>query len=268
MNTTMNEPNLTGKSVLVTGGGRGIGRATALAVSRCGARVILTARGRAEIEAVAAEIGAFGGESTAITCDLAQLHDVRRLFEAAGPVDILINNAGVIAPIAKVVLSDPEEWLHNIEVNLVGVYLTCRYALPAMLERGWGRIINVSAGAARGTTVGWSAYSAAKAGVEAFTSVLAREIEGQGVLVNAVRPGIVDTEMQVEIRGSSAERFSSENVERFRGYKERGLLRQPDDPARLMVWLLSEQATEIHGQVLAIDDPEVAARVGLQPMGR
>jgi NAD(P)-dependent dehydrogenase (short-subunit alcohol dehydrogenase family) len=83
-----------------------------------------------------------------------------------------------------------------------------------------------------------------------------------------VRPGIVDTEMQVEIRGSDAEHFSPENVERFRGYKERGLLRNPDDPARLILWLLSPEADDINGETLAIDDPEVAAKIGLVPMGR
>ena len=98
--------------------------------------------------------------------------------------------------------------------------------------------------------------------------MLAREVADRGVRVNAVRPGIVDTDMQVEIRSSTEEQFGSENVERFRGYKERGLLRKPEDPARLILWLLSPEADEVNGEVLAIDDPAVASRVGLAPMGR
>jgi NAD(P)-dependent dehydrogenase (short-subunit alcohol dehydrogenase family) len=256
------------KTALVTGAGRGIGRATALQLADSGARVILTARGREEIEAAAAEIRSHGGEAEAIPADVGKTEDVRALFAAAGPVDVLVNNAGVIAPISLLAGADPEAWRYNITVNLDGVFLTCRFALPGMIARGWGRIVNVSSGAARGTTAGWSAYSAAKAGVEALTSVLAREVASSGVRVNAVRPGIVDTEMQVEIRGSSPEQFTPENVERFRGYKERGLLREPGDPARLILWLLTPEADDHNGEVLAIDDPEVAARIGLQPMGR
>jgi NAD(P)-dependent dehydrogenase (short-subunit alcohol dehydrogenase family) len=264
----MNEVALQGKVALVTGGGRGIGRSTALALARSGCKVIVVARGQLQIEAVAQEIRDSGGDALAVTGDIAREDDVKRIFDQTGPVDIVVNNAGIIGPIAPVADADLAGWMQNIDVNLNGVFLTCRFALPSMLERGWGRIVNVSSGAARGTTYGWSAYSAAKAGVEALTGVLAREVANHGVRVNAVRPGIVDTEMQVEIRGSDAEHFSPENVERFRGYKERGLLRNPDDPARLILWLLSPEADDINGETLAIDDPEVAAKIGLVPMGR
>lgn len=264
----MDEVALQGKVALVTGGGRGIGRSTAIALARSGCRVIVIARGQAQIEAVAQEIRDSGGDALAMPCDISREDDVQRVFEQTGPVDVLVNNAGIIGPISPVASADPNEWMQNIAINLDGIFLTCRYALPAMMERDWGRIVNVSSGAARGTTYGWSAYSAAKAGVEVFTGVLAREVANSGVRVNAVRPGIVDTEMQVEIRGSSEDRFSPENVERFRGYKERGLLRNPDDPARLILWLLSPEADDINGETLAIDDPGVAAKIGLVPMGR
>lgn len=253
---------------VVTGGTRGIGEAISRSLRDAGYRVTALYAGRED------RARAFSEETgiEALKCDVGNFEQcaetVTRIASEAGPVDVLVNNAGIIGPISPVASADPNEWMQNIAINLDGIFLTCRYALPAMMERDWGRIVNVSSGAARGTTYGWSAYSAAKAGVEVFTGVLAREVANSGVRVNAVRPGIVDTEMQVEIRGSSEDRFSPENVERFRGYKERGLLRNPDDPARLILWLLSPEADDINGETLAIDDPGVAAKIGLVPMGR
>ena len=264
----MQEPDLRGKTALVTGGGQGIGRATALALARCGAGVIVTAREQAQVESVAKEIRARAQEARAIRADVSRLEDVQAFFAEAGPVDILINNAGTIQPIAPVAAADPEAWLKNIKINLYGSFLTCHYALPQMVERGWGRIINLTAGVASGRMPAWGAYSAAKAGLETLTKVMAREVGDRGVRVNAVRPGIVDTKMQEEIRGTDEALFGRENLERYRSYKERGMLRHPDDPARLILWLLSSEAESINGEVLAIDDPEVAARIGLVPMGR
>lgn len=260
--------HLEGRTALITGGGRGIGRATAEQLANAGARVIVTARTAGEIDAVAAAIRERDGQAEAIPSDVAEAKSVQRLFDLAGPVDIVVNNAGIIGPIAPLAAADPAEWQQNIAINLNGVFLCCRYALPGMLERGWGRIVNVSSGAARGTTYGWSAYSAAKAGVEAMTSVLARELAGQDIRVCGARPGIVDTEMQVEIRQTGEGAFTPENVERFHRYKEEGLLRSPADPARLILWLLGPEAADLNGQTVAIDDPAIAAAIGLRPMGR
>lgn len=264
----MIEPDLRGRTALVTGGGRGIGRSTALALARCGAAVVVTGRDREQLDSVAGEIRASSGDARAIPADISREEEVRRLFDGAGGIDILVNNAGTVQPIAPVVAADPQAWLHNITVNLYGPFLTCHYALPQMLERGWGRICNLTAGVASGRISSWSAYSAAKAGVETLTKVLAREAGDRGVRINAVRPGIVDTRMQEEIRGTDERLFGRENLERYRSYKERGMLRHPDDPAKLILWLLSPEAEDLNGEVLAIDDPEVAARIGLVPMGR
>lgn len=209
-----------------------------------------------------------GGDAVAAVVDISRENDIERIFAETGDVDILVNNASVIQPIAQVADADPAEWRYDIAVNLEAVFLACHYALPSMVRRGWGRIVNVSSGAARGSVTGWSAYSAAKAGVEALTKVTALEVGDRGIRVNAVRPGIVNTDMQVQIRASSERQMGVENVERYRSYKERGKLRNPEDPAKLILWLLSPDAEHLNGEVLAIDDLEVAARIGLEPMGR
>jgi NAD(P)-dependent dehydrogenase (short-subunit alcohol dehydrogenase family) len=260
--------DLSGKTALVTGAGRGIGRSTALLLAEAGARVIVTARTEAEIAAVAGEIIEAGGDAEAIPADIGSVEEIQGLFGAAGPVDVLVNNAGVIAPIVPLAKSDPEEWLKNIRINLDAVYLACRLVLPHMLDSDWGRIVNVTSGAARGSTASWSAYSAAKAGVEIMTKVLGMELAETNVRANAVRPGVVDTVMQLEIRSSSEEQFGAENLARFRGFHERGVLRPPEEPAKLIAWLLSSEADEVNGEVLAIDDPETSARIGLAPRSR
>lgn len=260
--------DLTGKTALVTGGGRGVGKATVQLLAAHGARVILTARHRDEIEAAAAEIRRAGADARAIVCDISDRDGVQALFAEAGIVDILINNASIITPIGPLADVDPEAWLYNVGVNLNGVFFACRRALPGMIERGWGRVVNLSSGAAKGTTFGWSPYAAAKAGVEALTRVLAIEVAGHDIRVNAVRPGIVDTGMQEEIRRSGEAEFGRDNVERFNRYHQQGMLRDPGDPAKLILWLLTPQAEHLNGEVLWIDDPEVSARIGLQPVAR
>ncbi|GAC1514602.1 MAG: SDR family NAD(P)-dependent oxidoreductase [Chloroflexota bacterium] len=264
----MNMPDLHGKTALVTGGGRGIGRSTCLALARCGARGVITARDVERIAGVANEIERGGGEAIAVAGDISQEDSVVRMVEAAGHVDILVNNAGTIHPIAPVLSTEFSAWKRNLEVNLDGVFLTCHYALPGMIERGWGRIVNVTAGSVKGNQAAWGAYSAAKGGVEVLTKVLAHEVGDHGIRVNAIRPGIVDTDMQQEIRDTSEDTFGRDNRERFRGYKQRGLLRSPDDPAKLVLWLLTPDADETNGEVLIIDDPDVAARIGVIPRGR
>ncbi|HZU12981.1 MAG TPA: SDR family NAD(P)-dependent oxidoreductase [Chloroflexota bacterium] len=256
---------LDGKTALVTGGGRGIGRAVALMLADAGVEVVVAARTREEIEAVAGEIGE---KALAFPVDIADPASVRRLFDAAGPVDILINSAGVIAPIGPVARISPDAWRYNIAVNLDGVFYTCHAALPHMLKAGWGRIVNVSSGAARGTTTAWSAYSAAKAGVEAFTRILAGEVGDRGVRANSLRPGVVDTEMQVEIRAAPEGAFGAANHARFVGLHEQGKLRPPEEPATLIMWLLSPDADDVNGETVYIDEPAWAAKVGLEPAQR
>ncbi len=176
-------------SALVTGGGRGIGAGIARELAAAGWHVTVTGRTSEEVEAVAEEIG-----GTAVVGDVSRRDDVERMIAAAGPIDLLVANAG-IAVWEESWETDPDEWWHVFEVNVLGAYLSCRLALPGMIERGGGRIVITGSGASYlpGTTSG--AYSASKAAVGRFGEVLAQQAEPHGVKVFVISPGLVRTEM-------------------------------------------------------------------------
>jgi 3-oxoacyl-[acyl-carrier protein] reductase len=174
---------------LVTGGGRGIGASIARELATAGWHVTVTGRTSEQVEAVAAEIG-----GTAVAGDVSQREDVERMLEAAGPIDLLVANAG-IALWEDSWETDPDEWWHLFEVNVRGVYLTCRLALPGMIERGGGRIVITGSGASYlpGSTSG--AYGASKAAVGRYGEMLAKQVEPHGVKVFVISPGLVKTDM-------------------------------------------------------------------------
>ncbi|GAC1654639.1 MAG: 3-oxoacyl-ACP reductase FabG [Ktedonobacteraceae bacterium] len=250
----MNE--LQGKVALVTGGGRGIGRAIALELAQVGCDVVVLARTHGEIEQVAAEIQATGPRSFAISCDLSDgkaiAHAFAEITNALGPIDILVNNAGVVEPIGSIQTVEADKWAEAIEINLIGTFRWMRSCTPSMLERGWGRIINISTGAATGTGMeNSSAYSASKAGVEMLTLNVAAELQGKGVTVNAVRPGTVDTAMQTHIRSLPTKQAGQQLHDRFKGFHEQGKLLKPSQPARLVANLLRGEST---GEIVSIYD--------------
>jgi 3-oxoacyl-[acyl-carrier protein] reductase len=174
---------------LVTGAGRGIGANIARELAAAGWHVTVTGRTSEQVEAVAAEIG--GG---AVAGDVSKREDVERMLETAGPIDLLVANAG-IALWEDSWETDPDEWWHLFEVNVRGVYLSCRLALPGMIERGGGRIVITGSGASYlpGSTSG--AYGASKAAVGRYGEVLASQVEPHGVKVFVISPGLVKTEM-------------------------------------------------------------------------
>jgi NAD(P)-dependent dehydrogenase (short-subunit alcohol dehydrogenase family) len=249
---------LNGKTAIVKGGGRGIGAAIARSLAQQGARIVLGARSRGEIETVASEIIAAGGHAIAIACDVADWQSVQMLVTAGeqrfGPTDILINNAGVIDPIATLAQGDPAAWARNIEINLTGAYYAIRAVLPGMLARKSGTIVNVSSGAAHRALEGWSAYCAGKAGLAMLTNSLALETKGSGLHVFGLSPGTIDTEMQVKIRASGINMVSK---------IPRADLTPVQHPAQAALYLCSEAAADLSGSEVSLRDPAFRTRAGL-----
>lgn len=198
--------DLSGRNALVTGASRGIGRAIALALGRCGAAVGVNFRARAdEAEVVAQEIRAGGGRAVALKADVSVGAEVAALFERArrelGEIDILVNNAGIALPDAG-----EDSFDRTIAANLKSAYLCIEAALPAMQARRWGRIVNISSLAARGAGAVGVAYNASKAGVEGLTRGYAVRVAEDGVTVNAVAPGPIDTEMAAPLKAAGVAR--------------------------------------------------------------
>ena len=168
--------NMAGKTVLVTGASRGIGQAAAFAFAAAGANVALVARGTNEIADIAGQIGE---KALAIPCDVSRHSDIASAVSATaktfGGLDVLINNAGIIDPIGHLQDTDPEAWSHTIDVNLKGVMYGMHAAMPGMIAQGHGTIINISSGAAHGPVEGWSAYCSSKAAVYMLTRAADKE---------------------------------------------------------------------------------------------
>src|SRR4051812_40230656 len=252
---------LKGRTALVTGGGRGLGRAVALALAGQGAAVAVGARSTHEVDAVAGELREAGHRALSVRLDVADTSAIddatRRVADELGPVDILINNAGVVWPLGKLLKVDPTEWEQSVDINLFGAVRCIRAVLPGMLDRGYGRIVNMSSGAAAGKGMpAASAYSVGKAGLDMVTSNLAAELDGSGVLVNGVRPGVVDTSMQDYMRSLSREQVGDAFYERFHGLHERGELTGPDPAARLIAYLAISDRT---GETLDVRDEDPRA---------
>lgn len=255
---------LQGQVALVTGSGRGIGAAAAELLAQAGASLVLTARSEEEIDGVARRIRKAGGKAIAVPCDVSDFEQIEEVIDAAlteyNRLDILVNNAALVWPVEEVADSDPDEWAYNIHVNLVGPYNLVRHVLPVMAAQGYGRILNITSGAAKGGFVGMSAYSAAKAGLDAFTRSLAAETAGAGVMVNGLNPGTIDTEMQADLRSVDTE-GTKLDLGLFHSAYESGKLGSPAATAKQIYWLVGPWGRNETGKIFSAGDPEWRARV-------
>jgi NAD(P)-dependent dehydrogenase (short-subunit alcohol dehydrogenase family) len=246
---------LQGQVAMVTGAGRGLGRATALALARAGARVGVVARSEAQLAETARGVTEAGGEAWAVVADVSEAAAVERMAReverALGPVDLLVNNAGTMGPLGPIWEADPGDWWHSIEVNLRGPYLCLRALLPGMLERRHGRIINVSTSAATVAVAHMGAYVIAKTALIRFTENLAAELLNSGVSVFAISPGTVRTAMSEYVLESEA---GKKWLPWFRKLFDRGRDVPAEKAAQLVVQLASGRADALSGRFIDVSD--------------
>ena len=232
--------SLEGKTALVTGGSRGIGKAIAAELAEAGATVVVGYQSAAEeAEAVAAEIG-----GRAVQADVSDPDEARRLVEEAGDVDLLVNNAGITRDGLLMRMPD-DDWRAVLDTNLGGVFHTCRAASRGMLRRRSGSIVNLSSVVGVHGNPGQTNYGAAKAGIIGFTKSLARELGSRGVRANVVAPGYIDTRLTQELPDELKQAMLQNTP--------LGRFGDPKDVAGAVRFLCSDEASFITGEVLLVD---------------
>jgi NAD(P)-dependent dehydrogenase (short-subunit alcohol dehydrogenase family) len=248
------------KHVVVTGGGRGIGAATARKFKEMGYRVTLMARTRHEIEALADELSD-EVKTYAVRVDVGDPASVEAAFVAAGPVDVLVNNAGTVRS-SPVTRTDVRVWEEHLKVNLTGAFLCALKVLPGMISRERGRIINVASICGFKGYPYLTAYSASKAGLVGFTKALAVEVGGKGVTVNAVCPGIVDSPMMaanIELVSEKTDRTPESLMELFKAASPQNRVISPEEIAEAIAFFATDGARGINGHAMVVDGGELVS---------
>jgi NAD(P)-dependent dehydrogenase (short-subunit alcohol dehydrogenase family) len=253
---------MTRATVLVTGASRGLGAAAARMIGELGASVVLVARSEDDLEAVADEIRSAGGQALVMAGDVSLAADCQHAVVAAvehfGGLDAVVNNAGVLEPIAPIADSDLRTWEENLDVNVLGPVRITQAALPH-LRRRQGHVVNVSSGAALRVIPGWSAYCVAKAAVNHLTRAIA--IEEPEVTAIAFQPGVVNTAMQATIRARGSQGMPAEEYARFIDYYEEGELLPPELPGCALAVLALYAPHEWSGEFIAWNEERVQSLV-------
>jgi 3-oxoacyl-[acyl-carrier protein] reductase len=244
---------LDGRNALVTGGGRGIGRAISLALAQDGANVAVNyRRDKDAAEEVVAEIEAMGRRAVAVCGSVDVLDDVRAVAQASidalGPIDILVNNAGIASRGNTVVKTDPEEVERVIRTHAIGPHWLCGLVIPGMRTRPRGDIIFISSAATRGNAAASAPYNMGKHAMESLAFTLAKEERGKGIHVNIVAPGLVKTEM-----GRRLMNAFGQDIEQMDPTAPYGRVCRPEDVANVVRWLVSDGAGYLNGERIYVD---------------
>ncbi len=257
---------LKNKSILITGGGRGLGRSIAMAAAREGASVTILSRTGEELKSVEDRIHDEGGDCYSIVADVSDPHAVRhavnRTVEHYKTIDVLVNNAAVIGPVRFMEDTDTDAWEKTLGINLNGAFFFCREVAPIMLNKGSGKIISIASGLGQMHFPRFSAYSVSKAGIIQLTRSLSSEFKDENIQVNAVDPGVMDTAMQEEIRALGPSVLGERVYQNFLAYKEQDHLRDPGEVAHLVVYLASQKSDHLTGHYGGIGD---YAELGYNP---
>jgi NAD(P)-dependent dehydrogenase (short-subunit alcohol dehydrogenase family) len=246
---------LQGQVALITGGGRGLGRVYARTLSDAGAKVAIVGRDAAALEASARDVASAGGTARAYAADVTDAVAVERAVAEAsrdlGPLDLLVNAAGVAEPLGPFVENDPVEWWRGVEVNLRGPFLVMRFALPAMIARGRGRVVNVSSGVGTRAYHNLSSYCVGKTALIRLTESVAAEVASRGVKVLSISPGMVRTDMNRLLLGhpKSAEYFpwAAEGIAQGKDFP-------PEASAQLVLRLAKGDGDALSGRHVSVAD--------------
>jgi 3-oxoacyl-[acyl-carrier protein] reductase len=233
---------------VVTGGSRGIGRATSLALCRAGFEIVVASPEVDKNEEVASEIRSCNGKAMTVDLDVSSLESVRECFskvlQEMGRVDVLVNNAGITRD-ALAMRMKPEDWNLVLQINLTGAFYACQQVIPAMLKQRWGRIINIASVVGQSGNPGQANYVSSKAGLIGLTKCLAQEVGSRGITVNAIAPGFIETDMTQNLPDEVKNAMLAKVPLKRAG--------KPEDVAAAVRFLASEEAGYITGHVLNVN---------------